>query len=138
MILGVGIDVIEINRIEEAIKRPAFIDRVFTKREQDYCSSRGVQKASSYAARFAGKEAVLKAFGTGLSGGTLQDIEIINDDRGCPHVTLTGFYDSLAKSMGVIQVHLSLTHARQYAAAQVILWGGGKSESSDSRRNAED
>lgn len=138
MIIGVGIDIIEISRIEQAVSRPAFVDRVFTKLEQAYCSNRGVQKASSYAARFAGKEAVLKAFGTGLSGGTLQDIEIINDDRGCPRVTLTGFYANLAKSMGVTQVHLSLTHAREYAAAQAILWGGGKYESSDSSRNAKD
>lgn len=138
MILGVGIDIIEIGRIEQAVKRPAFVERVFTKAEQAYCNSRGVQKASSYAARFAGKEAVLKAFGTGLSGGTLQDIEIINDNRGCPQVTLTGFYGDLAQTMGVTGVYLSLTHAREYAAAQAILWGGGKNESSNSSRNAKD
>lgn len=131
MIIGVGIDVIEISRIKQAISRPAFIKRVFTKLEQEYCDSRGVQRPASYAARFAGKEAVLKAFGTGLAGGSLQEIEILNDSRGCPKITLTGFYADLAKEMGVKTIHISLTHAREYAAAQAVLWGGVTSESSN-------
>lgn len=137
MIVGVGIDIIEIGRIHKAIKRPAFVKRVFTVTEQKYCDSRGVHTAASYAARFAGKEAVLKAFGTGLSGGSLQDIEIINDTLGCPNVILSGYYADLARKMGVKKVHISLTHSREYAAAQAVLWGGEESESSNCRRNAE-
>ncbi|MPM43688.1 Holo-[acyl-carrier-protein] synthase [bioreactor metagenome] len=131
-------DIIEISRVRKAIKRPAFINRVFTELEQKYCDSRGVQGSASYAARFAGKEAVLKAFGTGLSGGSLQDIEIINDSRGCPNVTLRGFYAEMAKQIGVEKIHISLTHSREYAAAQVVFWGGRLNESSNSGGNAED
>lgn len=124
MIIGTGIDIIEIHRMKEAIIRQSFIHRVFTVGEQQYCESRGVQKASSYAARFAGKEAVMKAFGTGLAGGSLQDIEILLNDKGCPRVELSGQFAALARDMGVTAVHISLTHAREYAAAQAILWGG--------------
>ena len=124
MIVGTGIDIIEIHRIANAIIRQSFVRRVFTNAEQQYCESKGVQKAASYAARFAGKEAVMKAFGTGLAGGTLQDIEILLDDKGCPHVKLTGQFLDLSVNMGVKDIYISLTHAREYAAAQVILWGG--------------
>ncbi|WP_378956125.1 holo-ACP synthase [Pelosinus sp. sgz500959] len=124
MILGTGIDIIEISRVKAAIIRQSFINRVFTKNEQEYCESRGVQKASSYAARFAGKEAIMKGFGTGLAGGSLQDIEILLNDKGCPYVELSGQFATLAKDMGVTGIHISLTHAREYAAAQAILWGG--------------
>jgi holo-[acyl-carrier protein] synthase len=124
VIIGIGIDIIEINRIKDAIIRQSFVEKVFTLHEQQYCESRGVQKASSYAARFAGKEAVMKAFGTGMAGGKLQDIEIFLDDKGCPHVRLSGQFAALANDMGVSMIHISLTHAREYAAAQAILWGG--------------
>ena len=124
MIIGTGIDIIEISRIKDAITRQAFIHRVFTGREQQYCESRGVQSASSYAARFAGKEAVMKGFGTGLAGGSLQDIEILLDEKGCPHVELSGHFATLASEIGVTKIYISLTHAREYAAAQAILWGG--------------
>ena len=124
MIIGTGIDIIEISRIKDAIIRQSFVHRVFTEREQQYCESKGVQKPASYAARFAGKEAVMKAFGTGLAGGTLQDIEILLNDKGCPHVELNGKFATLASQMGVTAIHISLTHAREYAAAQAILWGG--------------
>ena len=124
MIIGTGIDIIEISRIKNAIIRQSFVHRVFTMREQQYCESKGVQKAASYAARFAGKEAVMKAFGTGLAGGTLQDIEILLNDTGCPQVQLSGQFATLASEMGVTAIHISLTHAREYAADQAILWGG--------------
>ena len=124
MIIGTGIDIIEISRMKDAIIRQSFVHRVFTPREKQYCESRGVQKIASYAARFAGKEAVMKAFGTGLAGGTLQDIEIILNDKGCPHVELSGQFATLAEEIGVTAIHISLTHAREYAAAQAILWGG--------------
>lgn len=124
MIIGTGIDIIEIKRIKDAITRQAFIHRVFTIREQQYCESKGVQKPSSYAARFAGKEAVMKAFGTGLAGGSLQDIEILVNEKGCPYVELSGQFETLAKEMGATSIYISLTHSREYAAAQAILWGG--------------
>lgn len=123
MILGIGIDVIEIKRIKNAILREAFKKKVFTAREEAYCDSRNVQRAASYAARFAGKEAVMKAFGTGMAGGSWQDIEILPNDKGQPLVYLYGAFLELAKEQQVSEIHISLTHAQEYAAAQVLLWG---------------
>ncbi len=138
MIIGVGIDIVEISRIAAAIKRKTFIDRVFTPAEQAYCENRGVQRAASYAARFAAKEAVLKALGTGLRGGTWQDVEITNNNLGRPLVQMTGYYQNLAGELGVQEIYLSVTHAREYAAAQVVLWGGKQNEASNSSPNAGD
>lgn len=138
MIIGVGIDIVEISRIAAAIKRKPFIDRVFTPAEQVYCENRGVQRAASYAARFAAKEAVLKALGTGLRGGTWQDVEITNNNLGRPLVQMTGYYQNLAGELGVQEIYLSVTHAREYAAAQVVLWGGKQNEASNSSPNAGD
>lgn len=123
MILGVGTDIIEIERVRKAIETRRFVERVYTEGERSYCESRGMQAAASYAARFAGKEAVLKAFGTGLREGSLLDIEILPDDLGCPRVKLFGHYAKLAGEKGVTSVHLSLSHAREYATAQCVLEG---------------
>lgn len=69
MIKGTGVDIIEISRIKKSLTNEKFIERIFTKKEQEYCNSRKQMAASSYAARFAAKEAVVKALGTGISGG---------------------------------------------------------------------
>ena len=126
MIIGTGIDIIEIERIKKAIVNKRFVQRVFTVAEQKYCEGRGSQTAASYAARFAGKEAVLKAFGTGLVGGTLQDIEILPDAKGCPRVRLCGFFEEMAREIGVTSIYISLSHAREYAVAQTIFGGDAK------------
>lgn len=126
MIIGIGTDIIEISRIKKALKNKRFIERVFTPQEIIYCESRGVQAPASYAARFAGKEAVLKAFGTGLVGGTLLDIEILPDKKGCPSVQLYDYFHHEAKNMGVTRIYISLSHAQMYATAQVIFWGESK------------
>ena len=86
MIVGIGCDIIEIERIARAIKRESFIQRVFTAKEAAYCQSRGQQAAASFAARFAAKEAVLKALGTGLREGSLQEIAVANDALGKPRL----------------------------------------------------
>lgn len=122
MIVGTGIDIIEIDRIKKAIQKQHFVTRVFTEKEIAYCKSRGSQTAASFAARFAGKEAVLKAFGTGLIGGSLLDIEILPDSFGCPKVTLYRYYADQAKVLKLKEIHLSLSHARCYATAQAIFW----------------
>ena len=124
VIVGIGIDIIEIERIGAAVERDGFVRRVFTAAEREYCDGRGVQRPASYAARFAGKEAVMKAFGTGLSAGTWQDVEILADANGRPTVKLSGRFGELAAKMSVSAVHISLTHAREYAAAQAVLLGG--------------
>ena len=123
MVLGVGTDIIEIERMKKAMEKEAFLARVFTQEERSYCDGRGAGRAASYAARWAGKEAVLKAFGTGLRQGTLLDVEIVPDVLGAPEVHLSGSFAALAEERGVRRIHLSLSHAREYAVAQCILEG---------------
>lgn len=123
MVIGIGTDIVDIARVEKAVQSSHFRDRVYTAREQEYCDSRGRQAAASYAARFSGKEAVLKAFGTGLRGGSLLDVEILLDELGCPRVRLHGYYKELAVKSGVSRIHLSLSHAKEYATAQCVLEG---------------
>ena len=123
MIIGIGCDIIEINRVEKAVKSESFKQRVFTKAEIAYCESRGKQQFASFAARFAAKEAVLKAFGTGLRGGALTDIEVLNDELGCPQMTLTAYHKELAESKGVQKIHVSLSHSKDSAMAYVVLEG---------------
>ena len=123
MVLGLGTDIVEIGRMEKVMGKEAFLARVFTQEERAYCDERGAGRAASYAARWAGKEAVLKAFGTGLRRGTLLDVEIVPDALGAPKVHLSGFFAALAEERGVRHIHLSLSHAREYAVAQCILEG---------------
>lgn len=124
MIRGVGIDLIEVGRIAAAVERRSFIDRVFTTSEQEYCDSRGVQRAASYAARFAAKEAVMKAFGTGLRGGSWLEIQVASNALGRPEIQLSGYFEAKAGELGVAQIHLSMSHTREHAIAQVVLEGG--------------
>ena len=126
MIIGIGLDIVEISRIEEALKKDAFRERVFTPAEQRYCDARGKGRAASYAARFAAKEAVLKALGTGFVGGTWQDIELSLDATGQPWVRLSGYFKETADKLKVTCIHVSLTHSREFAAAQAIADGGAR------------
>lgn len=114
-ILGVGVDIIESERIRELCERsPAFVDRVFTQVEQDYA----MNKPSKYlhlAGRFAAKEAVAKALGTSFSW---KEVEIVNESNGKPTVNLYGRAKKAAK--GAI-VHISISHTERYATAFAIL-----------------
>lgn len=121
MIVGIGCDIIEIERIARAIKRESFIQRVFTAKEVAYCQSRGQQAAASFAARFAAKEAVLKALGTGLREGSLQEIAVANDTLGKPLVQLSGHFAALSRQLGVKNIQISLSHSRDFAVAYVIM-----------------
>lgn len=124
MIVGVGCDIIEIERIARAIKSESFIRRVFTAEEAAYCQRRGQQAAASFAARFAAKEAVLKALGTGLREGSLQEIAVDNDGLGKPLVQLSGHFAMLAKQLGVKNIQISLSHSKDFAVAYVIMEDG--------------
>ena len=121
MIVGIGCDIIEIERIARAIKSESFIRRVFTAEEAAYCQRRGQQAEASFAARFAAKEAVLKALGTGLREGSLQEIAVDNDGLGKPLVQLSGHFAMLAKQLGVKNIQISLSHSRDFAVAYVIM-----------------
>lgn len=124
MVIGVGCDIIEIERVAKAITREAFVRRVFAASESSYCLSRGKQAAASFAARFAAKEAVLKALGTGLRGGELTEIVVTNDELGKPQVKLYGYHEQLAQNKGVAHIHISLSHSRDTAIAYVVLEDG--------------
>jgi len=119
--IGVGCDIIEIARLAKAIENEHFVERVYTKQEISYCRSRGKQSAASFAARFAAKEAVLKALGTGLRGGKLTDIEVILDGLGKPDINLTGYHKELADSLGVSKICLSVSHSQGNALAFVTM-----------------
>ena len=123
MILGVGCDIIRVARVARAAEKEHFLSRVYTPAERAYAMQRGVGRAASLAARFAGKEAVLKAFGTGLRGGTLHDVEILPDALGAPEVHLHGFFAARAAEMGVTRVWVTLSHEKEYATAYCILEG---------------
>lgn len=123
MIVSIGIDIIEVARIREVLLRtPRFGERVFTAAERAYCESRGAVAAEHYAARFAAKEAMLKALGTGWRGGIgWQDVEVAARDSGAPYLVLHGTVQDLFKSSGATTVHLSLSHTSEHAIAQVVL-----------------
>lgn len=120
MIVGVGTDIIEIERISHAVKSEHFKSKVFTEKEKIYCESRGLQSAASYAARFAAKEAFFKALGTGIFT-KLTEVEILNDAEGKPEIFLNGRAKTFAENLNVEKIFVSLSHCREYATAFVTL-----------------
>ena len=123
MIVSIGIDIVEVYRISETIQRtPRFVERVFTARERAYCDAKGAAAAQSYAARFAAKEAFLKALKTGWRGKiTWQDMEILNDAQGVPTLEIKGEARILLENLGANKIHLSMSHTTDHAVAQVVL-----------------
>jgi len=123
VIISIGIDIIEVARIREVLLRtPRFAERVFTDAERQYCDSRGVVAAQHYAARFAAKEAALKALQTGWRGGiSWQDVEVSARESGAPYLIFTGEVLQVFEKFGAIATHLSLSHTSEHAIAQVIL-----------------
>ena len=123
MIVSIGIDIIEVYRIRETLERtPRFAERVFTARERSYCEAKGAASAQSYAARFAAKEAFLKALKTGWRGKiTWHDIEVLNDKQGVPSLTISGEAKEILENLGANKIHLSMSHTTEHATAQVIL-----------------
>ena len=123
MIISIGIDIIEVARIREVLLRtPRFGDRVFTAAERAYCDSRGVVAAQHYAARFAAKEAALKALQTGWRGGiSWQDVEISARESGAPYLIFRGEVLAVFEKFRATATHLSMSHTSEHAIAQVIL-----------------
>lgn len=114
---------IEVSRIRETLARtPRFTERVFTEKERAYCDSKGAAAAQHYAARFAAKEAALKALRTGWRGSIAwHDVEISNDEKGAPHIEIRGEAKKVLDSLAANAVHLSLSHTTEHAIATVIL-----------------
>jgi holo-[acyl-carrier protein] synthase len=122
MIVGIGMDVVEIRRIRDLAQRhAAFLTRTFAPGELHHCQ----EKANPFphlAARFAAKEAVFKALGTGWSAGLeWTDVAVENNAAGKPAIRLSGAARRLAEQLGAHKIHLSLTHTGSYAGAQVVL-----------------
>ena len=126
MIVGSGIDLVEIARIQQCIDRygSRFLDRVFTGAEQTYCLRKRAS-AESFAARFAAKEAGAKALGTGISQGvSWLEIEVVREPGGRPNLTFRGRAAEIAARLGATRAALSITHTSALAVASVVLEDG--------------
>jgi len=123
MIVGTGIDIAEVPRIADSIARfgQRFLERVYTEGERRYCDSKA-NRVERYAARFAAKEAAMKALGTGWSRGVRwRDIEVARKPGSRPTIVFHGKAAEFAATLGAVNVALSLTHTADMAFAQVIL-----------------
>ena len=122
MIIGIGTDIVDVSRIQRLIeKSPAFIEKVYCPKEIAYCEDRA-NSAESFAARFAAKEAVMKALGTGWAEQiSFKEICISSDEKGKPEIELLGATKAFADGLGVKNIHLSLSHERTMALAFVVL-----------------
>ena len=122
MIVSVGIDLVEVSRVQSAVERLGrrFLERVFTPAEIAYCESKS-SRFVHYAGRFAAKEAAMKALGTGWSGGVAwREIEILPSDGAAPHLTLRGHALARFEGLGAARAHVSISHTREHSVAQVI------------------
>ena len=117
--LTTGIDIIEISRVRGVLERygQRFLDRIFTPAEIAYCRER----APNLAARFAAKEATMKALGTGVRGVGWKDIEVVRQESGAPSIELHGRAKQRAQRLGVQEVAISLSHSKDYAVASVVV-----------------
>ncbi|MEE3380688.1 MAG: holo-ACP synthase [Succiniclasticum sp.] len=121
MIIGIGCDLAETRRIAAALERPGFAERIFTKEE--LALAEDAHRVEHLAARFAAKEAFLKALGTGLREGRLTEIGVTKDSLGKPELTVTGRFAELAAERGVRRFHVTLSHTKDTALAVVVLEG---------------
>jgi len=125
-VLGIGVDIVETVRIQSSLDRfgERFLRRVFTQGERDYCSAMPVP-ARHYGARFAAKEAVSKAFGTGIGSRIgWRDIEVKRKETGEPYILLHGPAAELAAALQVHQALISLSHTDHYSVANAVLLAG--------------
>ena len=123
MIYGIGVDIIQVSRIQHLIDKygAKFLTRVFTPYEIDYSEGRAKTRYQHYAARFAAKEALFKAFkGEWDSGIVWKDIEVINEKRGNPTLVLHGGAAEVQEQLGITGLELSLSHTEQSASAIVV------------------
>lgn len=121
MIVGIGNDIIEIERIEKAISKEGFKNKVYTQRELENIEKRG-DRVETYAGIFSAKEAISKAIGTGVREFSLTDLEILNDDLGKPYVVVSERLDKIIKSKKEnYQIEISISHSKKYATAIAVI-----------------
>ncbi len=118
---GIGVDIVEVSRMERVLaKTPSFASKVFTEEERAYCDSHA-RPAIHYAARFAAREAVLKALGCGFGDGVgRHDVSVSRDQRGKPIAVLAGRVAQIAREQGVVEIALSLSHTSELAVANAM------------------
>ncbi len=121
MKIATGVDLIEIDRIVEVIARHGkhYLERIYTPAELEQCGKR----AESLAGRFAAKEAVVKALGSGIGDITWKEIEILGDENNAPKLTLTGTAKQKADSLGLTQWSVSISHSQSHTVAFVVMMG---------------
>ena len=121
MIIGIGNDIIEIERIEKAISKEDFKNKIYTQRELKNIEKRG-NRTETYAGIFSAKEAISKAIGTGVREFSLTDLEILNDDLGKPYVVVSEKLDKILKTKKEdYQIEISISHSKEYATAMAII-----------------
>ena len=121
MIVGIGNDIIEIERIEKAISKEGFKNKVYTQKELENIEKRG-DRVETYAGIFSAKEAISKAIGTGVREFSLTDLEILNDDLGKPYVVVSERLDKIIKDKKEdYQIEISISHSKKYATAVAIV-----------------
>ena len=121
MIVGIGNDIIEIERIEKAISKEGFKNKIYTQRELENIEKRG-NRTETYAGIFSAKEAISKAIGTGVREFSLTDLEILNDDLGKPYVIVSEKLDKIIKNKKEdYQIEISISHSKKYAIAMAII-----------------
>jgi len=121
MIVGIGNDIIEIERIEKAILKEGFKNKVYTQRELENIRKRG-NRTETYAGIFSAKEAISKAVGTGVREFSLTDLEILNDDLGKPYVVVSEKLDKILRNKKEnYQIEISISHSKKYATAIAII-----------------
>ena len=122
MIVGIGNDIIEIERIEKAILREGFKNKVYTQKELKNIEKRG-NRVETYAGIFSAKEAISKAIGTGVREFSLTDLEILNDDLGKPYVVVSEKLNKILKNKKEdYQIEISISHSKKYATAMAIIF----------------
>ena len=121
MIVGIGNDIIEIERIEKAISKEGFKNKIYTQRELENIEKTG-NRTETYAGIFSAKEAISKAIGTGVREFSLTDLEILNDDLGKPYVVVSEKLDKILKTKKEdYQIEISISHSKKYATAMAII-----------------
>ena len=121
MIIGIGNDIIEIERIEKAISKEDFKNKIYSQRELENIQKRG-NRTETYAGIFSAKEAISKAIGTGVREFSLTDLEILNDDLGKPYVVVSEKLDKILKTKKeYYQIEISISHSKKYATAMAII-----------------
>ncbi|MBL7889125.1 MAG: holo-ACP synthase [Bacteroidia bacterium] len=121
MIIGIGTDIAEVPRIAKSIENNSFKEKVFSAKEISYCETKA-NKAESFAARFAAKEAFFKALGTGWRGGmAFNEVEVENDELGKPTINVLGQTAEMLKDKHIRIIHVSLSHIKDVAMATVVL-----------------